>query len=104
MATSLDPLPREIADKLSQGLRSIPGVAALHPGRFGEVALLYPRHRVRGLSMSGGRLGVHIIVNLAALRPLPELADEVRATATKAIPNIPVDVYIADAADIEVPG
>lgn len=97
MAVSSDPFPRELADKLAHALQSIPGVVALHPGQFGEVALLYPRHRVRGLSMTGGRLGVHIVVDLSALRPLAELAEAVRATASNFNPGAPIDVYFADA-------
>lgn len=97
MSVSSDLLPRELADKLAHALHALPGIAALHPGQFGEVALLYPHHRVRGLSMSGGRLGVHIVVDLSVLRPFAELAEAVRATASNFNPDVPIDVYFADA-------
>lgn len=97
-----DPIPRDVADTLAADLCRLPGVADLHPGQFGEVALLYPRHRVAGLRLAGDRVEVHLVVDLSARRPLTELADAARdlttasLTATAAA-GLPVDVHLADA-------
>ena len=97
-----DPIPRNVADTLAAGLCGLPGVAGLHPGRFGEVALLYPRHRVPGIRLAGDRVEVHLVADLSAGRPLAELADAARDLTTAALTatsaaGLPVDVHVADA-------
>lgn len=96
VSSTTEPVAREVADCLVAGIRAIPGVADLHPGRYGEVALLYPRHRVRGLRATPGTLEVHLVVDLAAPRPLAEIATQVRALAAGLLDMV-VDVYFADA-------
>lgn len=86
------------AEALVQRITAIPGVADMHSGRFGEVALYYPRTRVRGLKQSTGenpRFEVHIVADLSAQPQLYDLAEEVRTVAAQAQP-LPVDVTIAD--------
>ncbi|MCS5478457.1 hypothetical protein NYP18_02195 [Corynebacterium sp. YIM 101645] len=91
-----DPMESDVADRVAADIRAIPGVAGLHAGRFGEVALLYPRHRVNGLRVSPTALEVHLIVDLAAPRPLAEIAAEVRAVVAGFL-DTEVDVFFADA-------
>ena len=90
---------REVADRLAARLLAVPGVAALHPGRFGEVALLYPRHRVIGLRCTPELIEVHVVVDLAAARPLAEVAEEVRGVVRQELIDAPqpVAVCFADA-------
>ncbi|RSZ64487.1 hypothetical protein EAH68_04695 [Corynebacterium hylobatis] len=89
-------MERDVADRVAAGIRAIPGVAGLHAGRFGEVALLYPRHRVRGLRVTPTVLEVHLVVDLAAPRPLPEISAQVRAVVADFL-ETEVDVFFADA-------
>lgn len=90
---------RTVADRLAARLRGIPGVAGLHPGRFGEVALLYPRHRVVGLRHTPEVLEVHLVIDLSAARPLAEVAAEVRGVVTQELADAPphLDIVFADA-------
>lgn len=89
-------VPRPTADRLAAAIRAVPGVADLHSGRFGEVALLYPRHRVTGLRRTSDALEVWLVVDLSAPRPLADIAAEVRAMVTPLI-DAPVTVCFADA-------
>ncbi|MCH6197774.1 hypothetical protein MHT86_09765 [Corynebacterium mastitidis] len=93
-----DPLPYEDAEELARTLRSVPGVADLHSGTFGEASLLYPGQRVRGLRLrEGSHLEVHLVADLDATANLHHLAEEVRRVAHRAT-GFAVDVVIADAA------
>lgn len=101
--TSPDPVPVRRAAALTRALLTVDGVAALHPGQFGEVALLYPRGRVPGLRVTPGhgpRLEVHVVVDVDAYRrPLSGLAAAVRDVVTESGVDLPVDVVFADATD-----
>lgn len=93
---------RAVADRLVARLRGIPGVADLHPGRYGEVALLFPRHRVVGLRHTPEVLEVHLVVDLSdlsAARPLAEVAAEVRDVVTQELADTPphLEIVFADA-------
>lgn len=94
-----DPIPVEQARAIVTDVESIKGVAELHPGDFGEAALLYPGERIHGLRLHGGRLEVRIVVDLQALDSklsLDELATAVRF-AVQPRTDFPVDVVVADA-------
>ncbi|KQB84330.1 hypothetical protein [Corynebacterium oculi] len=92
-----DPLSYEDAERLAAALRSVPGVADLHAGAFGEASLLYPGKRVRGLRLrEESRLEVHLVADLDAASDLHRLAEEVRSTA-QAATGFTVDVIVADA-------
>lgn len=92
---------RAVADRLAARLRDIPGVADLHPGRYGEVALLYPRHRVVGLRHTPEVLEVHLVVDLSdlpAARPLAEIAADVRGVVKQELTDAPpLEIVFADA-------
>lgn len=96
LSPATDPVERAVADRVAAGILAVPGVAGLHSGRFGEVALLYPRHRVNGLRVTPGALEVHLIVDLAATRPLAEIAGQVRTVVAEFL-DTEVDVFFADA-------
>jgi hypothetical protein len=91
-----DPVARAVADRLAEEIRAVSGVAGLHGGRFGEVALLYPRHRVSGLRATPTALEVHLVVDLTNPRPLAEIATQVR-TLVAGLLDTEVDVHFADA-------
>lgn len=88
---------------LARALLGVDGIAALHPGLFGEVALLYPRGRVPGLRVTPGsapRLEVHVVVDFSAYRrPLSGLAAAVRDVVRESGVDLPVDVVFADGTD-----
>lgn len=99
-SSSADPVDRSVADRLAAVIRAVPGVADLHAGRYGEVALLYPRHRVIGIRRSSSALEVHLVVDLNHPRPLTEIAAEVRHVVQQTggqHVDTPLDVYFADA-------
>lgn len=73
---------------------SIPGVASMHRGQFGEVALLFPGERVPGIRCSDGRVSVHVVAKRDA-GDLHALADAIR-TRTTAHTDAPIDVHIGD--------
>ncbi|MBC3186052.1 hypothetical protein H7347_05595 [Corynebacterium sp. zg-331] len=98
-----DSLPYEDAEKLVRMVCALPGVADLHAGTFGEVSLLYPGRRVRGLRLrEGTHLEVHLVADLAAAPDLHDLAREVRR-AVQSATGFTVDVIIADAVDSTAP-
>lgn len=95
-----DPVPHEKAVAIVNALTSVPGVAGMHAGRFGEIALLFPGERVRGLRVDDGRLQVHVDVDLDQLgleSDLHQFAGKLRDLVTQKT-NLPVDVTVADVA------
>lgn len=95
-------LEQETAEQLASDIADVPGVAQLHSGRFGEIALLYPKSRVVGLRINDEALEVHIVAEFGV--NYQELAQSIReiATRTGEIPaEAAVDVYISDLAESE---
>ncbi|GAB3701150.1 hypothetical protein [Corynebacterium nasicanis] len=85
-----------LAARIAAAVRAVPGVADLHAGRYGEVAMLYPRQRVSGLRRTAQALEVYVVVDLAAPRPLADIDAEVRAVIAPLI-DAPVTLCFADA-------
>jgi hypothetical protein len=88
--------PASPAEVIAAAVLAHPEVARLHGGPFGTVATYLPRRRVTGV-----RLGEHddwaeLAVVLRAGRPLPVVADELRAAVRTVAGPIQVDVIIAD--------
>ncbi|MCT1413420.1 hypothetical protein M3D57_07000 [Corynebacterium sanguinis] len=97
------PITRETGEALRDAALGVPGVADLSPGRFGEVALLLPGERIRGIraaerdELFGAE--IHIVFDVGSARPIAEVATEVRAAALDSL-NDPldfIDVVVADA-------
>ncbi|MDO5670993.1 MAG: hypothetical protein Q4G50_13465 [Corynebacterium sp.] len=88
----------ETAVALAGDIRDVSGVAALHAGRFGEVALLFPRRRVNGLRRTSHGLEVHVVVDLTVRRPLIDVAVDVRHVVARHL-DLPVDIIFAEATD-----
>lgn len=99
-----DLLDRESAEKLVDAITGIDGVAALNGGRYGEVAMLFPGTRVRGIHVTtprdnsqSQRLEVNVVADGEKLPNLDKLATAVREVAQGYV-SIPVDVHIVDVA------
>lgn len=110
MTAAVDLFSLEEAKTIVSEILALPGVARMHPGAFGEVALLYPRERVPGLRIIDDpktdqpkRIEVHIVANLSALAnsegksetTFNDLSDEIRKILSTRTP-LSVDVLIAD--------
>ncbi|WP_235922921.1 hypothetical protein [Corynebacterium lizhenjunii] len=99
-------LSPEAAHLVRDAVLAVPGVAELHGGSFGEVALLFPGQRVTGLRPVSARDDSHLEVHVTvAFDPtggsqapnLQELAADVQRAAAQACPELErVDVIIAD--------
>ncbi|MHA2788043.1 hypothetical protein ACXZ66_02695 [Corynebacterium sp. S7] len=85
---------------------SVAGVADLHPGKYGEVALLFPGERIDGVTAihhgpidEVDGIEVHLVVDASSRPNLFELSREVRSAVQSATGIEVVDVIIADAVD-----
>ncbi|OFK60539.1 MULTISPECIES: hypothetical protein [unclassified Corynebacterium] len=91
-----------IATSIAAAVTDLRGVAKLSPGRFGEVALLFPGERVHGIRRPNPQddthLELHIVVDVSAGVPLAELGDVTRTTVRTTWPAVRrVDVVFDDA-------
>ena len=75
-----------------------PLIAGLTGGRFGDVATYLPGHRLVGVREVDGTIEVHVVAKWG--KPLPEVAEVVRAAVAPHVGDTPVDVFVDD---IEVP-
>lgn len=92
----------ELADVIVVMVTTVPGVAAMHSGRFGEVATYLPGRRVAGVRVRADRVEVHVTVTWGA--DLLTTADAIRAVA-EPVAGRPVHVVIQDVLgppDVEV--
>ena len=90
----------EPADAVAAAVLSVPGVAGLHPGTFGEVATYLAGRKVTGVRLRDDSTEVHITVAWPA--PVLATADAVRAAAAPLV-RTPVDVYVQDVVQPAVP-
>lgn len=91
-----------VAQSIVEAVTDLRGVAKLSPGRFGEVALLFPGERVHGIRrptpQDDTHLELHIVVDVSAGVPLAELGDATRTTVRSTWPAVRrVDVVFDDA-------
>ncbi|WP_059015824.1 Asp23/Gls24 family envelope stress response protein [Mycobacterium sp. M26] len=82
------------ADTVAGIALAVPGVAALHPGMFGEVGTYLPGRRVTGVRVGEDRIEVHITVTAGA--PIRQTAAQVRSAVGAALPGLPVDVTVEE--------
>ncbi len=75
-----------------------PLIAGLTGGRFGEIATYLPGRRLLGVREVDGTVEVHVVAKWG--RPLPEVAEVVRAAVAPHVPGTPVAVFVDD---IEIP-
>lgn len=100
---------RETAEAARTAALAVPGVAGLHGGRFGEVAILLPGERIEGLRNSrrsvehggehGAELGleIHVVFDVGSEREVQAVATDVREAVLQATSLGFVDVVVADA-------
>ena len=93
MTSAKQPAGADEVDLLAAAVRAVPGVAALHPGMFGEVGTYLPGRRVPGIRTVGDVTEVHVsIVFDASVR---DTAVRVRS-AVSALTGGTVDVTVED--------
>ncbi|GII83635.1 hypothetical protein Ssi03_16250 [Sphaerisporangium siamense] len=81
--------PERLEDRIAQAVTGCPGIASLAGGL----------HLGRGPAGVAVRdTGVEITVVARYGRPIPEIADEVRAAVGPLVPGVPVDVRVDDIA------
>ena len=83
----------ETADEIAALVLSVPGVDALHPGRFGEVATYLPGRRVSGVKLAEDRVEVHVVLRFGVA--IRAVAQQIHA-AVAAVVAVPVQVFIED--------
>jgi len=85
----------ETADAVAALVLAVPGVAGLHPGRFGEVATYLPGRRVTGVKLNEDRVEIHVVVEFDA--PIRTVAQRIHTMVGAAVP-VPVEVFVEDLA------
>ena len=95
-ATAPEPVA-EAADAVRALVLAVPGVAALHAGRFGEVATYLPGRRVTGVKLTEDRVEVHVVVEHDA--PIRAVAQQIHAVVA-AVVTVPVQVFVEDLAAV----
>ncbi|MEP6854803.1 MAG: Asp23/Gls24 family envelope stress response protein [Pedococcus sp.] len=83
----------ELADLVAAAVLSVPGVAGLHTGSFGEVATYLPGRRVNGVRLREDATEVH--VTLVYGTPVLETAEMIRSAVTPLV-TTPVEVSVED--------
>ncbi|CAN5816704.1 hypothetical protein BH20ACT6_BH20ACT6_19020 [soil metagenome] len=78
-ASEATPAGAELADDVVVAVMALPGVDAMHSGRFGEVATHLPGRRIAGVRVRADVVEVHVTATWGA--DLPPLADSIRAAA-----------------------
>jgi len=92
--------PVELADRVADATRSVPGVTDLHTGTFGEVATYLPGRRVSGVRVLDDRCEVHIVV--AWGDSVLQVAQQVQNVVALMV-GTPVDVTVEDVVDVSSP-
>ena len=84
---------RTPADLVAAAVRSVPGVAGLHPGPLGQIGTLMPGRRVDGVRIRPDVTEVHVTAVVGT--PLNALADALMA-AVGPVTGTRVDVVVED--------
>jgi uncharacterized alkaline shock family protein YloU len=86
----------ELADSIAEAILAVPGVAALHPGMFGEVGTYLPGRRVTGVRITDDGVDVHVTVHQGV--DVRGTAAAVRDAVARVTPGSTVDVTVEDVA------
>jgi hypothetical protein len=84
----------ETADLVAEVVRSVPGVADLHTGSFGEVATYLPGRRVPGVRLTPTAVFVHLVGLYPAT--VAEIDGAVRAAVAPDLAGLPLMITIED--------
>lgn len=90
------PARQEPADRIAAAVLAVPGVAALHPGMFGEVGTYLPGRRVSGVRITDTVVDVHVVVVVGVA--VRDTAAAVRAAVSALHPGSAVNVTVEDIA------
>lgn len=82
------------ADRVAAAVLSCPGVAALHGGRFGEIATYLPGRRIAGIRVDVAAVEVHVVGRYPA--PVADIARQVRSALHPLVGSARVDVVVGD--------
>lgn len=94
--------PAADADRIVTAVLSCPSVAALHGGRFGEIAAYLPGRRVVGVRHEGRHVAVHVVGRYPS--PVADIGTQVRNAVTAVLPGVlVVDVTVEDYLDPYAP-
>lgn len=99
----VDPVPFETAENIAVTITAMPGVAGLWGGFYGEIALLYPSHRITGMRLIGNDtmgtgLEIDIVADLDTLpatQTVKTLSEAIRIMAEKES-GLVTNVIVAD--------
>lgn len=94
--TSARPGELHLADVVAQEVLTVPGVANLHPGMFGEVATYLPGRRVHGVQIHDDVTQVHVVLYWGS--DIGATAQVIKST-TQPLVGTPVDVTVQDLVD-----
>ncbi|GAA2557497.1 hypothetical protein [Pseudonocardia hydrocarbonoxydans] len=92
--------PETDVDRIATAVLSCPSVAALHGGRFGEVAAYLPGRRVVGIRHEARHVAVHVVGRYPA--SVEDIGTQVRNAVTAVLPGsagLVVDVTVEDYLD-----
>jgi len=89
-----------MAEAIAAAATSVPGVARLAGGKFGQIATYAPGRKVNGVRFTGDAVEVHVVAEWVA--SLPQLADEVRAAVDPLTAGRSVSVFVDDITQIEI--
>ena len=85
-------------DAVARVVAAVPGVESLSSGRVPEVATYLPGRRVAGIRVTDRDVEIHVKARWR--RPLPEVAESVRAAVAPLVGARSVSVHVDD---IELP-
>lgn len=89
----------EPEDVVAAAVQSVPGVAGLHAGMFGEVGTYLPGRRVPGIRIGDGVTEIHVTLFFgAAVRETAARVREVVAGVVGGTVNVTVEDVIAPSA------
>jgi uncharacterized alkaline shock family protein YloU len=92
--TAGTPAPVELADRIVAAVRTVPEVADLHPGMFGEVGTYLPGRKVPGVRITDDAVEVHLTVVFNA--SVRNTAAAVRSAIAAQVPGATVNVTVED--------
>lgn len=88
---------RDIAQTAAGAATTVPGVARMAPGRWGEAVTYHRGGRSVGVQVRDGALSVHVVVDAV---PIEEVAERVRRAVAEALTRaghaVRVDVVVED--------
>ncbi len=83
----------QLVARVADAVCSVPGVAGLHAGMFGEVGTYLPGETVPGIRIGEESTAVHI--SITGQLPVRQVASAVQDAVGKLVPG-PVDVIVED--------